>query len=395
MAYIGTQPKDVRSFGKAQFDFTATASQTVFSGADDDGKTLGFTTGQIQVYVNGILMDASDYTTSNGNTVTLASAANANDIITVVALQTDIPNSDYVPATGGTFSGAVTHTGAFTSRGIDDNATSTAMTLDASGNLLVGKTSADVTTAGARIFPTGDAAFVTNGSAPIIANRLTSDGDIAVFRKDGTTVGSIGSSGGYTKIISGNGTFGSGLIFNNVAINPVNAAGSVADATVKLGDTTSRFTDLYLSGGVYLGGTGAANKLTDYEEGTWTPVPQTTSGGLAYNLSGTEGSYGRYVKVGNLVTCWFDIYFNITAIGSGSAMLGGFPFSVGMSTQNGGYTAANLRACTALNAASDVTAYYWGANLYFEQYNGYNITTAFYRTGSNIRVTGEVAFYIP
>ena len=34
----------------------------------------------------------------------------------------------------------------------------------------------------------------------------------------------------------------------------------------------NRFKDLYLSGGVYLGGTGAANKLDDYEEGTWTPT---------------------------------------------------------------------------------------------------------------------------
>ena len=108
MPYIGTQPKDVRSFGKVQFDFTATQGQTAFTGADDDGKTLGFTEGQIQVYVNGILMDASDYTTSNTNTVTLVSAANLNDIITVVALQTDIPNSDYVPISGGTFTGDVT-----------------------------------------------------------------------------------------------------------------------------------------------------------------------------------------------------------------------------------------------------------------------------------------------
>jgi hypothetical protein len=35
---------------------------------------------------------------------------------------------------------------------------------------------------------------------------------------------------------------------------------------------SARFKDLYLSGGVYLGGTGSANKLDDYEEGTWTPV---------------------------------------------------------------------------------------------------------------------------
>ena len=125
MAYIGTQPKDIRSFGKAKFDFTATQGQTAFTGADDDGKTLGFTAGQVSVYVNGILMDDSDYTASNGNTITLASAANASDIISVVALQTDIPNSDYVPATGGTFSGAVTLNGGVTG-GVDVTGTVTA-----------------------------------------------------------------------------------------------------------------------------------------------------------------------------------------------------------------------------------------------------------------------------
>jgi hypothetical protein len=54
------------------------------------------------------------------------------------------------------------------------------------------------------------------------------------------------------------------------------------------------FKDLYLSGGVYLGGTGAANLLDDYEEGTWTP---------AFTNIGT-GTYGVNLEepVGNLVT---------------------------------------------------------------------------------------------
>ena len=39
---------------------------------------------------------------------------------------------------------------------------------------------------------------------------------------------------------------------------------------IDLGNGNNRFKDAYLSGGVYLGGTGSANKLDDYEEGTWT-----------------------------------------------------------------------------------------------------------------------------
>ena len=107
MSYIGTEPKDIRSFGRTKFDYTATQGQTAFTGADDDGKVLAFTVGQIEVYVNGILMDDSDFTTTGTGTVTLATAANLNDVINIVSFETNIPDSNYVPATGGTFSGDV------------------------------------------------------------------------------------------------------------------------------------------------------------------------------------------------------------------------------------------------------------------------------------------------
>ena len=117
MAYIGTEPKDIRSFGRAKFDYTASQGQTAFTGADDDGKVLAFTTGQINVYVNGILMDDSDFTTTGTGTVTLASAANLNDVISIVSFESNIPDNDYVPASGGTFTGNVTNSGTTTMTG--------------------------------------------------------------------------------------------------------------------------------------------------------------------------------------------------------------------------------------------------------------------------------------
>ena len=54
--------------------------------------------------------------------------------------------------------------------------------------------------------------------------------------------------------------------FSNNAVRPWKD-GARVDATVDLGVSAHRFKDLYLSGGVYLGGTGSANYLDDYEEG--------------------------------------------------------------------------------------------------------------------------------
>jgi hypothetical protein len=55
-----------------------------------------------------------------------------------------------------------------------------------------------------------------------------------------------------------------------------------------------------LSGGVYVGGTAAANLLDDYEEGTWTPVVADASTGG--NTGSATISYAMYTKIGNQVT---------------------------------------------------------------------------------------------
>jgi hypothetical protein len=68
------------------------------------------------------------------------------------------------------------------------------MRIDASGNLLVGKTTTAIETVGVSLFSTGRIISTADGDDVAVLNRKTSDGDIAVFKKDGATVGSIGTS---------------------------------------------------------------------------------------------------------------------------------------------------------------------------------------------------------
>lgn len=67
------------------YEYTATGSQTAFTGNDRNGVSLSFTGSLIQVFLNGVLLSpGNDYTTST-NTVTLASGATAGDEVLVVA----------------------------------------------------------------------------------------------------------------------------------------------------------------------------------------------------------------------------------------------------------------------------------------------------------------------
>lgn len=95
------------------FEFTADSGQTVFSGADANGDTLKFSSGQVQVYRNGILLiDSADYTTNGGGTVvTLNDASVADENITIATFTAlagaTINAYDYFADSGQTtFSGA-------------------------------------------------------------------------------------------------------------------------------------------------------------------------------------------------------------------------------------------------------------------------------------------------
>ena len=57
-------------------------SNTVFSGADNAGNTLAYSSGKILVFKNGALLrSGTDYTATNGTSITLASSANNADVI--------------------------------------------------------------------------------------------------------------------------------------------------------------------------------------------------------------------------------------------------------------------------------------------------------------------------
>ena len=71
-----------------RFEYTATANQTTFSGADSNGATMAYDAGFIDVYLNGVKLANADYTATSGTSVVLASGASVNDILMVVAYGT-------------------------------------------------------------------------------------------------------------------------------------------------------------------------------------------------------------------------------------------------------------------------------------------------------------------
>jgi hypothetical protein len=197
---------------------------------------------------------------------------------------------------------------------------SEAMRIDSSGNLLVGKTSDAINVAGVVNYNAGIVRASRNGNSGQFG-RISTDGDILTFYKDTVTVGSIGVASSRLYI----GTDDTGLRFTNDEITPFNPNASAdRNGTVDLGGSSTRFKDLYLSGGAYLGGTAAANKLDYYEEGTWTPT-YTTSNSNATVAYTTQR--GRYTKVGNLVfITWYIGFGTITSAGTGNVQIAGVPF---------------------------------------------------------------------
>jgi hypothetical protein len=68
-----------------RYRFTASGGETSESGLDDNGLTLSYIPGKEQVYLNGVLLArTSDYTATNGTSITSLAALAAGDILEII-----------------------------------------------------------------------------------------------------------------------------------------------------------------------------------------------------------------------------------------------------------------------------------------------------------------------
>ena len=106
MPYIGVSPfNGVRK----KHTYTATASQTSFSGAGAEGITLSYKDSTfVDVFQNGVKLGEADYTSTSGTAIVLAQGASLNDIVEVVVYDVFSVADTVSKADGGTFDNAVT-----------------------------------------------------------------------------------------------------------------------------------------------------------------------------------------------------------------------------------------------------------------------------------------------
>ena len=122
------------------------------------------------------------------------------------------------------------------------------MRIDSSGNVLVGKTSAATSTAGVQLASNGRVEGVVDGGEALRLNRITSDGDIAVFRKDNSAVGAIGNNGTNFFISGVADGAKAGILFSAGKYTPMKDAVEV-DNAVDIGSSSGRYDDIFATNG--------------------------------------------------------------------------------------------------------------------------------------------------
>jgi hypothetical protein len=205
--------------------------------------------------------------------------------------------------------------------------------INTSGDLLVGGTEINPQNqssgTGSALRADGRGLFRNTDSTVLAANLQGDDGEVVRICKDGATAGKIGTVSGDIFISN---AVDVGLYFESTTtdnVAPCTIAGVKRDNAIDLGASGARFKDGFFSGALYIGGTGSANALNDYEEGDWTPdIRQsgTAVSDAAYNTSFTGG---QYTKIGRLVqmTCSIRLTDKGTVTASNGFQIGGLPFA--------------------------------------------------------------------
>jgi hypothetical protein len=288
----------------------------------------------------------SDITAGSKNTILGCFTGNVVGVLDIRTSDNYIVLSDgdgnpemYWDGSAWTAKGALTVEGNLTSTGIDDNATSTKLTIadsavtvgaDGSAPILVLSATgtidegAELTLNGAgsykkwivdsyqnffRVFTNAATDYnftidnigagVVNGSIDgswSATNYTSSAAVFSIYANGGV------ASGGAIQVFDATSSSKVSILHNNSEKAYVDASGLSVTGTVTP------------SGGIQLGGATAANNLDDYEEGTWTPVINGSSSNPTFSTAN-----GRYTKVGRQVTC--DIQMIFSTAGSGTYLL--------------------------------------------------------------------------
>lgn len=138
--YIGSRASVVSSGAERKQTYAITTTTTSLTG-------LAYTPTKVHVYHNGIrLVDGTDYTATDGTSITLTTAAENGDEVVVISYATFQVSDTVSAANGGTFAGNVEHTGTLTASGDlnagtikDATGTNTALTIDSNGHVLLPK----------------------------------------------------------------------------------------------------------------------------------------------------------------------------------------------------------------------------------------------------------------
>ena len=201
MSYLGRSAK-LSLKAQEKVSFLATAGQTSKTG-------LSYTPTFVEVYVNGVLLtDTTDFTATNGNSVTFTVALLLNDEVTVISLKTFTVADHYnkteadtllaakSPLASPSFTGTVTADGLVVQAGNGATATLNLNNADGNGTLSQLNLGYTADPDHGNISYTGDMSFKTGGNV----ERMRIDNLGNVFIGDSTTA--VTSK----LVVSGNGT---------------------------------------------------------------------------------------------------------------------------------------------------------------------------------------------
>ena len=142
------------------------------------------------------------------------------------------------------------------------------------------------------------------------------------------------------------------------------------------------------NGITFNGDTAAANALDDYEEGTWTPTCASASS-VSYS-----NQYGRYTKVGNCITIWWDLIWTSLS-GGNNARIGGLPYTPVVNTNQGGYGIPAFRDASGTNTDNRIygnSSYFLTDGIRLQHYNSSGNPTSGSFNGSG-RITGWAQYF--